>query len=103
ITVTSGATEALFAAIHAVVRPGDEVVVLDPAYDSYEPAVVLAGGTTVHVPLTRPSFSIDWERLKSVLSDRTRLVIVNSPHNPSGALLSSEDLAELAALLRPYG
>jgi len=103
ITVTPGATEALFAAIHAVVRPGDEVIVFDPAYDSYEPAVTLAGGRTLHVPLTRPSFSIDWERLKSVLSDRTRLVIVNSPHNPSGALLTEEDLGELAALLRPYG
>lgn len=103
ITVTPGATEALFAAIHAVVRPGDEVIVFDPAYDSYEPAVTLAGGRTLHVPLTRPSFSIDWERLKSVISDRTRLVIVNSPHNPSGALLTEEDLGELAALLRPYG
>jgi len=103
ITVTPGATEALFAAIHAVVRAGDEVVVFDPAYDSYEPAVTLAGGRTLHVPLERPSFSIDWQRLKSVLSDRTRLVIVNSPHNPSGALLTDDDLAELAALLRPYG
>ena len=103
ITVTSGATEALFAAIHAVVRPGDEVIVFDPAYDSYEPAVTLAGGTTLHVPLTATSFAIDWERLKSVLSDRTRLVIVNSPHNPSGALLTDDDLRELAALLRPYG
>ncbi len=103
ITITPGATEALFAAIHAIVRAGDEVIVFDPAYDSYEPAVALAGGTTVHVPLALPSFAIDWERLKSVLSDRTRLVIVNSPHNPSGALLSEHDLDELAAMLRPYG
>ena len=63
ITVTSGATEALFCAIQAVVRAGDEVVVLDPCYDSYEPSVTLAGGRTVHVPLTLPDFSIDWERL----------------------------------------
>jgi methionine transaminase len=103
ITVTPGATEALFAAIHAVVRAGDEVVVLDPAYDSYEPAVALAGGRTVRVPLVPPSFSIDWSRLESVLSDRTRLVILNSPHNPSGAVLRDADLAELAAMLRPYG
>ena len=103
ITVTPGATEALFTAIHAVVRPGDEVIVLDPAYDAYEPAVTLAGGRTLHVPLERPSFTVDWERLKSVLSDRTRLVIVNSPHNPSGALLRDEDIGELAAVLRPYG
>lgn len=103
VTVTSGATEALFAAIHAVVRPGDEVVVFDPAYDSYEPAVTLAGGKTVHVPLVGPSFEIDWERLESEVSDRTRLVIVNSPHNPTGTLLDATDLDRLAALLRPYG
>lgn len=103
ITVTPGATEALFAAIHAVVRAGDEVVVFDPAYDSYEPAVELAGGRTVRVPLLQPGFTIDWERFEAVLSDRTRLVIVNSPHNPSGAVLREEDLAKLAALLRPYG
>jgi methionine aminotransferase len=103
VTVTSGATEALFAAIHAVVRAGDEVVVFDPAYDSYEPAVTLAGGKTLHVPLAGPSFEIDWERLESVVSDRTRLVIVNTPHNPTGTLLRASDLDRLAALLRPYG
>lgn len=101
ITVTPGATEALFAAVHAVVRPGDEVVVFDPAYDSYEPAVALAGGTTVHVPLLSPAFGIDFDRLAAVLSRRTRLVIVNSPHNPSGAVLTADDLDALAALLRP--
>ncbi len=103
ITVTSGATEALFAAIHAVVRPGDEVVVFDPAYDSYEPAVTLAGGNTVHVPLAGPEFAVDWNRLEAALNDRTRLVIVNSPHNPSGAVLAQGDLDRLAALLRRYG
>ena len=103
ITITPGATEALFCAIHAVVRAGDEVIVFDPAYDSYEPAVTLAGGRCVHVPLTERSFAIDWDRLRSVLSDRTRLVIVNSPHNPSGAVLDQDDLNELAAALRPYG
>jgi methionine aminotransferase len=102
ITVTSGATEALFCAIHAVVHPGDEVVVFDPAYDSYEPAVTLAGARTLHVPLTAPSFAVDWDRLEQALSDRTRLVIINSPHNPSGALLDAADLDRLAALLRPY-
>ena len=102
VTVTSGATEALFCAIHAVVRAGDEVVVFDPAYDSYEPAVTLAGAQTVHVPLTLPDFSIDWERFASVLTDRTRLVIINSPHNPTGAVLSPTDLERLATTLRPY-
>ncbi|HEX9877602.1 MAG TPA: methionine aminotransferase [Gammaproteobacteria bacterium] len=102
ITVTSGATEALFCAIHAVVRAGDEVVVFDPAYDSYAPAVTLAGGTTRHLPLLPPEFSIDWERLRSVVSERTRLVIINSPHNPTGSILTSRDYDQLAAVLRPY-
>jgi methionine aminotransferase len=102
ITVTSGATEAIFDAIHAVVRRDDEVVVFDPCYDSYEPSIALAGGRTVHLPLTQADFAIDWERLRQALNDRTRLVIVNSPHNPSGALLTRADLDRLAELLRPY-
>jgi methionine aminotransferase len=102
ITVTSGATEAIFDAIQAVVRRGDEVVVFDPCYDSYEPSVTLAGGLTVHVPLTGTRFAIDWDRLESALGPRTRLVIVNSPHNPSGALVTRGDFARLAELLRPY-
>ena len=102
VTVTSGATEALFCAIHAVVRPGDEVIVFDPAYDSYEPAATLAGAKTRHVPLLLPDFSIDWERLASVLNERTRLIIINSPHNPTGALLSRADLEQLAEQIRPY-
>jgi len=103
VTVTSGATEALFCAIQAVVRPGDDVIVFDPAYDSYEPSVTLAGGHTVHLPLEPPAFGIDWDRLRESVTDRTRLVIVNSPHNPSGALLDAADLDRLAAILRPYG
>jgi methionine aminotransferase len=103
ITVTHGATEALFCAIHAVVRPKDRVIVFDPAYDSYEPAITLAGAETVHVPLLAPDFCIDWDRLQSSLNDQTRLVIINSPHNPTGSLLDGDDLDRLAALLRPYG
>lgn len=102
ITVTSGATEAIFCAIQAVVRRGDEVVVFDPCYDSYEPSITLAGGRTIHVPLERPGFRMDWERFEAALSARTRLVIVNSPHNPSGALLTAADYARFAALLRSY-
>jgi methionine aminotransferase len=102
ITVTSGATEAIFCAIQALVRTGDEVIVLDPCYDSYEPSITLAGGRTVHVPLALPGFMMDWERLGSSLSARTRLVILNSPHNPSGALLTRADFDRLADLLRPY-
>jgi len=102
ITITSGATEAIFDAIQAVVRRDDEVIVFDPCYDSYEPSVTLAGGRTVHLPLTFPDFRIDWQRLRETLSSRTRLVIVNSPHNPSGALLTPADFERLAELLRPY-
>jgi methionine aminotransferase len=102
ITVTSGATEAIFGAIQAVVRRDDEVIVFDPCYDSYEPSIALAGGHAVHLPLGQPDFGIDWQRLEDTLSDRTRLVIVNSPHNPSGALLTRVDLDRLAAALRPY-
>ncbi|MGI9310587.1 MAG: methionine aminotransferase [bacterium] len=96
ITVTSGATEALFCAIHAVVRRGDEVVVLDPAYDSYAPAVELAGGRCVHVPLIAPDYCIDWDAFDAALGARTRLVVINSPHNPCGAVLATDDLDRLA-------
>jgi methionine transaminase len=102
VTVTSGATEAIFDAIHAVVRRDDEVIVFDPCYDSYEPSVALAGGKVVHIPLLLPDFTIDWDRLSDSLNERTRLVIVNSPHNPSGTLLGREDVDRLAEVLRPY-
>jgi methionine transaminase len=102
ITITSGATEAIFDAIQAVVRRGDEVIVFDPCYDSYEPSITLAGGTTVHLPLLLPGFTIDWDRLAGSLNERTRLVVVNSPHNPSGAVLKTADFDRLAELLRPY-
>ncbi len=99
VTVTSGATEALFCAVQAVVRPGDEVIVFDPAYDAYEPAVTLAGGRVVHLALHGGDYSLPWQALAGALSARTRLVIVNSPHNPTGAVLGAEDLARLGALL----
>jgi len=100
ITVTSGATEALFAAIAAVVRAGEEVIVFDPAYDSYEPAIELQGARAVHIPLTVPSFSIDWQRVRDAITPRTRMILINSPHNPSGAVLSAQDLDTLAAIVR---
>lgn len=100
VTVTPGATEAIFCAIQAVVRAGDEVIVLDPCYDSYEPSVELAGGRCVHVPLALPGFAIDWQRMADALSERTRMIILNSPHNPSGALISRAELDQLAALIR---
>ncbi|WP_454256046.1 pyridoxal phosphate-dependent aminotransferase [Pseudomonas sp. Marseille-Q8238] len=100
ITVTPGATQAIFCAIQTLIHAGDEVVVFDPSYDSYDPAVQLAGGRCVHVPLALPDFAIDWQRLIDALSPRTRLIIINSPHNPSGALISAADLDRLAALIR---
>ena len=103
ITVTSGATEALFNAIHAVVRPGEEVIVLDPAYDSYEPAIDLAGARAVHVPLDPQTFAVDWDRVRAAVTPKTRLLIVNSPHNPSGAIFDQADIRALAALLDGTG
>ena len=102
ITITGGATEALFCAIHAVVHPGDEVIVFDPAYDSYAPAVSLAGGKTVHLALTLPDYRIDWRAFQAALNPRTRLVIINTPHNPTGGILTRDDLDQLAALLRAH-
>jgi len=100
ITVTLGATEAIFSAVQALVGPGDEAVVFDPAYDSYGPAIELAGGTCVHVPLSPPHFRYDWERVAAALNPRTRLLIVNSPHNPACTCLAAQDVAALAALVR---
>jgi methionine aminotransferase len=100
ITVTLGATEAIFSSVQALVAAGDEVVVFDPAYDSYEPAVQLAGGVCVHVPLQPPRFRYDWDRVKAALTARTRMVIINSPHNPACTCITAQDLATLAELLR---
>jgi methionine transaminase len=100
ITVTSGGSEAIFDAVLATVQAGDEVIVLDPCYDCYEPAILLAGGTAVHVPLDPRSFAIDWQRLREAIGPRTRMLMINSPHNPSGAVLSAADLEQLAAILR---
>ena len=100
VTITPGATQALFCAIQTLVRVGDEVIVFDPCYDSYEPAVTLAGGRCVHVALKSDDFSVDWQRFAEALTDKTRVVIINSPHNPSGALLSHADLNQLAELIR---
>ena len=100
VTVTSGGTEALTASIQALVHPGDEVIVFDPAYDSYCPIIELVGGRAIRIPLLRPEFSIDWDRLSEAITQRTRLLIINFPHNPTGAILSREDLDRLADLLR---
>jgi methionine transaminase len=100
ITVTSGASEGILDAVLAVVRPGDEVILLDPAYDAYGPAVLMAGGRAVHVPLDPAAFRVDWDRLGAALTPRTRLLILNTPHNPSGAVWDAGDMARLETLLR---
>ena len=103
VTIVSGATEALFAAFTAVVRPGDEVIILEPAYDSYVPAITLNGGIPVFVPLQSPDFSIDWELVGSKITSKTRAIVVNSPHNPSGYVWSQEDVNNLATLVTQHG
>lgn len=99
VTVTSGATEALFDVIQATVRPGDEVVLFDPAYDSYAPAVTLAGGRCVRIPMSLPDYDIDWECARDAVSERTRLIVVNSPNNPAGSVFSHRDLEALAGII----
>jgi methionine transaminase len=101
ITVTAGATQAIITAILAIVHPGDEVIVLDPCYDSYEPNIELAGGRAVHVPLLPGTFRPDFARIAAALSPRTRAIIVNTPHNPSATVWSAADMQRLAELLRP--
>ena len=100
ITVTSGASEAIFNAVLAVVRPGDEVIVLDPCYDCYEPAIELAGARTIHVPLDAQDFSVDWQKVRDAVSAKTRMLFINTPHNPSGAMLGVEDMQALAEIVR---
>jgi methionine aminotransferase len=99
VTVTSGATEALFATLTALVHPGDEVLLFQPAYDSYVPAIQLSGGMPVFVTLRPPDYRIDWDMVRRVITPRTRVIVINSPHNPTGMILGSEDIRELARVL----
>ncbi len=101
VTITAGATQAILTAILAIVHPGDEVIVLDPCYDSYEPNITLAGGRAVHVPLTPGRFRPDFDRIAAALSPRTRAIVVNTPHNPSATVWSADEMRRLAELLRP--
>ncbi len=95
VVVTPGATEAIFCAITAVVHPGDEVIIFDPAYDTYEPSVLLNGGVTRHIALLYPDFAIDWQQVRDTITDRTRLIILNTPHNPTGTVWSAQDIQQL--------
>jgi methionine aminotransferase len=103
ITVTSGATEALFAAIMSVVKKEDEVIVFEPAFDSYVPAILLSSGIPKYIKMKPPDYIIDWDEVKDAVSDRTRLMILNSPHNPTGSVLMKEDLASLTEIIRETG
>ena len=98
VTITLGATEAIYSAVQALIGAGDEALAFDPAYDSYEPAVRLAGGRCIRLPLTQPGFRYDWDRVRRALSARTRLVLFNSPHNPACTIARSADLDELARI-----
>lgn len=100
VTVVSGATEAIYAAITAVVCPQDEVIILEPAYDSYAPSVELNGGVPVYVSLQPPHYQIDWASVKENITDKTKLIIVNTPHNPTGKMLTMNDLNSLAEIVK---
>ena len=103
VTVTSGATEALFAAITAVVHAGDEVIILEPAYDSYDPVIRLCGGVPVNIQLQFPDYRIDWDRVKDAMTDKTRAIMLNSPHNPTGAILGEADIVALKEIVAETG
>ena len=103
ITITPGATEALFVAVSALIHPGDEVIILDPAYDTYDPAVRLNGGVPIHVPLNSADFSVDWQAVEDHISPRTRLLMTNTPHNPTGAAWDATDIASLRQIQARYG
>ncbi|GAB5523407.1 MAG: pyridoxal phosphate-dependent aminotransferase [Roseivirga sp.] len=100
ITVTSGAIEAINSAITTVINAGDEVTIMDPAYDAYEPIINVNGAKAVAVPLTQPDYAIDWDGVKAKITDKTRMILINSPHNPSGAIISADDLKQLEEITR---
>jgi methionine aminotransferase len=100
ITITAGATQAIFTAIAAVVHKDDEVIIFKPAYDCYEPTIELFGGKAISVQLNPEDFSIDWQKVKGLITDKTKMIIINSPHNPSGRILSKSDMQQLEALLK---
>ena len=99
VTVTSGGTEAIFDAVAAVVHPGDEAIVFEPCYDSYVPAVEINGGTAIVIPLRYPNYAVPWDEVRAAITPRTRLVMLNSPHNPTATILSPSDMAELQRVL----
>jgi methionine aminotransferase len=103
VTITSGGTEAIFDAVASVVHPGDEVIVLEPCYDSYVPGIELNGGVPVIVPLQVPDYRIDWDAVAAAITPRTRVLMINSPHNPTGSIVTADDIAALTAIVRRAG
>ena len=99
ITITAGATQALFTAITAFIRPGDEVILIEPAYDSYRPSVEVNGGIPVIYELEAPDYTIDWDKVRSLFSDRTKMIILNTPHNPTGTTLHASDWEQLQEIV----
>ncbi|RPJ79260.1 MAG: aminotransferase class I/II-fold pyridoxal phosphate-dependent enzyme, partial [Deltaproteobacteria bacterium] len=102
ITITSGATEALFCAISAVINPDDEVIIFEPAFDSYLPAVRLNGGIPVFVKLQYPDYAIDWDEVEKKISPKTKAIILNSPHNPTGTVITREDIKQLQQIMQKH-
>jgi len=102
ITITAGGTQALFTAISAFVHKGDEVILFEPAYDSYLPSILLNGGIPIPITLDEKDFSIDWEKVRSVLTSKTKMIIINTPHNPSGTVLQQNDIEELKKIVKQY-
>lgn len=100
VTITAGATQAIFTAICASVQPNDEVIIFEPAYDSYAPVVKMMGGVVKYMELEPPDYAINWEMVKKLISARTRMIILNTPHNPTGSILSETDIQELTALVK---
>lgn len=103
LTITAGATEAIFAAISAFINPGDEVILFDPSYDSYDPAIRLNGGIPIHLELRPPAFGIDWDEVRNSITTRTRMIMINTPHNPTGSILRDSDLRALEEIVLHHG
>jgi len=102
ITITAGGTGALFASITALIAPRDEVILLEPTYDSYVPAITLAGGIPIGISLAFPDFSVPWKEVRNKITDNTKLILINTPHNPTGSILSAEDIVELKSILNDF-
>lgn len=102
ITITAGATQAIFSAMAALIQPGDEVILFDPAYDCYDPTVILFGGKPIHIPLSFPGFSIDWDRVENTITEQTKLIVLNNPNNPAASVWTETDLKSLESILEKH-